>query len=271
MKKSFSLLLIIMLSTVFFAGCKKDKGEPPSLPPKESMSIDFSNFISNKKSLEVVSGQKGTNTTNWDYAALVAGGWNDILTAYLVIPVSAFKLAFEQSPSFVSTKTWQWSYSASVASVTYKARLVGAINTSDVEWKMYITREGTGGFAEFLWFEGTSKLDGTQGQWILYQSPLVTDQLLQVDWTKTSTEISSIKYTYLKDTSFKGSYISYGLTSNILNAYYTVHYYDFNTTQFSDVNIEWNTTANNGRVKSSNYLLGDWYCWDINKLNATCQ
>jgi hypothetical protein len=135
---------------------------------------------------------------------------------------------------------------------------------------MYITREGTGGFSEFVWFEGTSKPDGTGGQWILYQSAAAPDAVLQIDWTKTGTAIGTVKYTYIKNDAFKNSYIEYGLTSNSLNAYYTIHYY--NGVKFSDVNVEWNTTTHNGHVKSQDYL-GDanWYCWDANKINVLCQ
>ena len=82
--------------------------------------------------------------------------------------------------------------------LTYKARLTGQIRTSDVYWKMYIAKEGTGGFTEFVWFEGTSKLDGTGGQWIFNESS--TDKpagSLQIDWTKTGNiNRHMIKYTY---------------------------------------------------------------------------
>jgi len=60
------------------------------------------------------------------------------------------------------------------------------------------------------------------------------------------------------------------LTTNALNAYYTIHYYDYGMAKYSDVSIEWNTATHNGRVKSSNYLLGDWYCWDAAKADAVC-
>jgi hypothetical protein len=271
MKKIYSLVLIISLSTGFFAGCKKDKGSPPVLPPQESMSIDFSNFTSARKSAEVGSGQKGTNSENWDYAALVAGVWNVILSANLAVPVASFKLAVGQTPVNIATNTWQWSYNVTFPLATYKARLTGQIRASDVQWKMYIAREGTGGFAEFVWFDGSSKLDGTGGQWLLYQDNLSPVAYLQIDWTKTGTSVGYIKYTSVKNgDQFKTSYIEYGSTTNALNAYYTVHYYDFGMANFSDVNIEWSTTGHNGRVKSVNYLLGDWYCWDANKINAVC-
>jgi hypothetical protein len=272
MKKIFSLVLILALSTGFFTSCKKDKATPPVLPPAESMTIDFSNFTSAKKSLDIGSGQKGTISENWEYATLIAGVWNNIISVNLAIPVAAFKLAVSQTPVNNAANTWQWSYNVTLPLATYKARLTGLIRTTDVQWKMYITREGTGGFAEFLWFEGTSKLDGTGGQWILYQDSLSPVAYLQIDWTKTASTIGYIKYTYIKNGDlFKTSYIEYGLTTNALNAYYTIHYYDFGMAKFSDVSIEWNTTVFNGRVKSSYFLLGDWYCWDRNKINAVCQ
>ena len=261
MKKILSLVLIVALSAGIFTGCKKDKGVAPALPPAETMIVDFSNFTS---------GTKGVNPSNWEYAAAVAGVWNVIISTTLAIPVASYKLALAQTPVNIGTKTWQWSYNVTVASVTYKARLTGLIRTTDVQWKMYVSRDGTGGFAEFLWFEGTSKLDGTTGQWILYQSATVTDALLQIDWTKTAAAIGSVKYTYVKNDSFNTSFLMYGLTTASLNAYYTIHFYDFGMAKFSDVNIEWSTIILKGRVKSTNYLLGDWYCWDAKKLDVTC-
>jgi hypothetical protein len=270
MKKVLSVVLIVVLSLGLFPGCKKDKGEPPALPPAESMTIDFSNFTSAKKSLEILPGEKGTANSNWEYAATVAGLWNLIINSTLAVPVLAYKTALNQTAVYVSAKNWQWSYTVTFLNATYKARLTGLIRSGDVQWKMYVSKDGTNNFAEFLWFEGTSKLDGSGGQWILYQSPTVTDAIVQIDWTKTATGVGYVKYTYVKNDSFKNSVIEYGLTASDLNAYYTIHY--FNSVKFSDVSIEWNTTTHNGHVKSVDYL-GDanWYCWDANKINTVCQ
>ncbi|MGD0753993.1 MAG: hypothetical protein ABR927_02945 [Bacteroidales bacterium] len=270
MKKIFPLVLILILLTGFLTSCKKDKGEPPVLPPQESMIIDFSNFVSTSKSEDLTPGQKGTENSNWEYAATVAGVWNLIINTTLAVPVAAFKAAVNQTPGYLSSKTWQWTYEVTASNTTYKARLVGVIGSSEVQWKMYITGDGTDSFPEFLWFEGTSKIDGTGGQWILNQNALTPVAFLQIDWTKTATTVGYVKYTYVKNDAFLNSYIEYGLTSNVLNAYYTIHYY--NGVKFSDVNIEWNTTSNNGHVKSVDYL-GDlnWYCWDSNKVNTVCQ
>jgi hypothetical protein len=270
MKKLLSITLILIISTGFFAGCKKDKGNPPDLPPVESMTIDFSNFTSGKKSVDLTYNQKGTADGSYQFAALVAGVWKLIINTTLIVPVSAFKLAVNQNPSYLDTKTWQWSYDVTVAGVQYKARLTGQIGASDVVWKMYVTNTAAGGFTDFVWFDGTSKLDGTGGQWTIYQSPSSPVAMLQIDWTKTSSSIGTIKYSYIKNgDAFKASTIEYGLTTGTFDAYYNIHYY--NNVKFSDVNVEWNTTSHNGRVKSSDFLDGTWFCWDSNKANSVCQ
>jgi hypothetical protein len=266
MKKLLSLSLILILITVIFAGCKKDKGDPPVLPPAESMTIDFSDFQLQKKG-----DVKGTENSAWDYSAKVAFLWGELISKTLIVPITAFQQTVNQTPAYLSKNNWQWSYNVTAAGSTFKARLTGEIRTSDVAWKMYVTKEGTGAFAEFLWFEGTSKLDGTGGQWILNQSSVAPSPILQIDWTKTASAISKIKYTYVKTGDvLKGSNIEYGLTSNPLDAYYKVYYH--NGVEFFNVDVEWSTTLKNGRLKSEDYFLGDtdWHCWDANKVNITC-
>ena len=270
MKKLSFLCLILFLFEGFFTTCKKDNGVAPVLPPAESLTIDFTNFASLKKSGDFIFDQKGTNNSFWGFASEVALRWKSIISTTLAVPVSAFNLAIDQDPVFLSNKTWQWSYSTTPVDVTYKARLTGQITSNQIIWTMYITREGTGGFPEFIWFTGTSKPDGTSGQWIFNQSSTVPEAILQIDWTKSGSSVNDVKYTYVKNNdSFKTSYIEYGLTSNVRNAFYNIHYYD--GANFSDVNVEWNTTTLEGRVKSSDFLLGGWYCWDSNKINLdTC-
>jgi hypothetical protein len=268
MKKLLPFTLMMILLPVIFSGCKKDKGEPPSLPPVESMKIDFSNFSALNKGTGAAD-QKGVNTTSWEFAATAAGVWSLLINSTLAVPVAAFKAAIEQKASNIDSKTWQWSYNISVSGSTYKARLTGQTRTSDILWKMYVTKEGAGGFSEFVWFDGTSKIDGTGGQWIIYYSSQNPDATLQIDWTKADNSIKTVKYTYLRNDTFRSSYIEFGTTSGTFNAYFNVHYY--NGIKFSDVNIEWNTSSHNGRIKSFDYL-GDtnWYCWNSNKVDVTC-
>jgi hypothetical protein len=271
MKKVLSFALIIIFLGANFSGCKKDPGNAPALPPAESMLIDFSNFTSNAKSGDTGFESKGTENLNWETAALIVGTWRTLIAVTLAIPVSSFKVAADQDPVNLSGKKWQWSYNVSSAGVNYKARLTGEIGATDVVWEMYIAREGANAFPEFKWLDGTSNLDGSGGTWIIYESNLIPQKLLQIEWTKSGTSIGKIKYTYLKTGSSNGAYIEYGLTSSSLNAYFTIHYYNSTLVRFSDVNVEWNTSTKNGRIKSSDYLDGQWKCWDSNRVNATCQ
>jgi hypothetical protein len=276
MKKFFAILLLILLTGSLLTSCKKDKGDPPVLPPKESMDIDFSNFVTGKKSAEILL-PKGDPDVNWNLVYGIADFWRKILVTTLAVPVLSFKLAVDETPVYLDKKTWQWTYNTTYLTISYKARLTGQIRSSDVLWQMYITRTGAGGFSEFLWFYGTSKLDGTGGQWILNYSPADQVPVLQIDWTRTSTTIGNITYTYIKEklddgvtaNPFNSSFITYGKTTGTLNAFYTIHYYY--KTAFADFNVEWSTSEKNGRVKSLEFF-GDpaWHCWDIHYVDVSC-
>jgi hypothetical protein len=275
MKRFFTLFLIMVFAASFLTSCKKDKGNPPTVPSSKSMTIDFSNFSSGTKS-GVADMTKGVNEINWDFAATIAGTWNYVIATTLAIPVAAFKIAADQTPTYLSDKTWQWSFNVSVLSVTYTARLTGQVRSSDVLWNMYISKTGTGSFTDFLWFTGTSKSDGTGGQWVLNYSPAFNEQLLQIDWTGSGTDVTYVKYTYLRaltdarlEDKFKNSYIEYGISTGTYNRYYNVHFYYLS--EFKDANVVWSSTGIIGKVKCL-LFFGDnnFYCWDALHVDTTC-
>jgi ribonuclease I len=136
---------------------------------------------------------------------------------------------------------------------------------------LYVTKEGTGGFTDFLWLEGTSQLDGSGGQWTLNESPQSSVALIQVDWTKSGASVGTVKYTYLKADTYVNNYIEYRKTSDTpFDSYYKVSLTNIRGTFVCDV--EWNSTTKNGRVKCADYLGSNslWYCWDANKINIPC-
>jgi hypothetical protein len=278
MKRIIAKLLVISLAAVLFWGCEK-KGDPPVLPSVETMKIDFSNFTDAGKSAIIDLSSKGVENANWALAATVAGVWNSILIINLAIPVAAFNLAVNEKPVYLADKKWEWRYSLNVVGATYNARLTGQISENDVKWEMYLEREGIGGFGEFLWFDGSSGLDGKSGQWILNHSSQFPEPMLQIDWTWDGEKIGSVRYEYIRDLKdnrtadpFKESYIEYGLTSDPLDAYYDVHFYESAIIgDFVDVNIKWNTTGHNGSVKAPYFFQdNEWHCWDGNGNDASC-
>ena len=269
MKRLLLITLIASLPALFFISCKKDKGDPPVLPPYESMVIDFSNFTSQKKSAYMTPAGKGTESSTWEFAASIAGEWSTLISTNLEVPLAAFEAAINYKPEYVSENLWQWSYGFSQGPNAYKAKLQGQISTNTVTWEMYITYEGTGGFKEFLWIEGTSKTDGSGGQWQFSESPQSTPKMFQDDWTKSGDEVTSVKYTYVKNDTFKDSFINYlVLSSGNFDSGYNIHFSDG---LHSDSDIEWNITTFDGRLKCVDYLNDEnWYCWDTNKINKVC-
>jgi hypothetical protein len=275
MKRIFIVLLITVFTAGLFTSCKKDKGNPPTLPAAESMAIDFSNFVTGTKSAEIDL-SKGVNEINWTYSALMASYWKAVINGALAVPVAAFKLTVDQTPTYLSTKTWQWSVTVTVSSVSYTARLTGEIRSTDVLWNMYISKTGTGSFTDFLWFTGTSQLDGKGGQWVLNYSSTFNEPVLQIDWTGDGTNVTNVKYTYIRtlndsrvaDT-FKNSYIEYGsITDTPYNGFYTIHFYYL--TEFYDANVEWSSTGVVGKVKCLKFF-GDsnWHSWDASHVDTT--
>lgn len=274
MKKIVACELIIVLAAFIFSGCE-NKGDPPSLPPAESMIIDFSFFTATKKSSPVLNDLKGLNAaenTNWTVAATVAGVWNTILVANLAIPVAAFEHAVENKPSYIDNKTWQWKYSVNVLAASYTARLTGQIKTDSIKWEMYIKKDGVGGFDEFKWFEGTTALDGNGGRWTLIQSQSVQIPMLKIEWEKSGSKVGNVKYTYIKTgEAFYGSYIEYGKTSASLDAFYNVSFWETNRAKFVIVQIQWSTSQYNGQVKAIDYFQdNNWHCWDSNGNDGPC-
>lgn len=268
--------MITVFLTSLLSSCKKDKGDPPTLPPAESFMIDFSNFEAGKKGADEIILPKGIEDNYWEFSAVVAGYFQSLLFTTLAVPVASFNKALDQTPKYLEEKTWQWSYSITFLNITYKARLTGEIRTTDVLWKMFITREGTGGYSEFLWFDGTSKLDGTGGQWNLNHSFQHNEPLLKIEWTKSGNLVNYIKYTYVRtkdddgdDDPFESSYIEYGKTTGLYDSYYNISY--FNGLTFSLVNVEWNSVSHIGRVKCQPFFSDNlWHCWDGALANTLC-
>ncbi len=275
MKKITDLFLILVIIAGLSTGCNKKNEDPPALPPAKSMKIDFSNFATEKKKASF-SLSKGIENVNWEFSALVAGYWNSIIVTTLAIPVIVFEHATGQIPVYLENKTWEWNYETQVFTAKYKVRLTGQVRSQDVEWKMYVTREGSGGFSEFLWIEGTSNLDGKSGRWILNHSSSYKEPVIQIDWTSDGMDVLSVKYTYVrtlndsrKDDLFRTSYIEYGKQSDSYDAYYKIYYY--NGFDFSEMLVEWSSTGKHGRVKCKNFFADEeWHCWNDNYVNVIC-
>ena len=282
MKKIFWSFIILSLGVMLFNGCSKDNSNstPPDLPPLASMQSNFSSFGTQKSATSDIPYKAAVDTSslNFAYAALNVGFWNLMIGVTLAVPVTAFRYSFSNKPTFIGNSTWQWSYNYNVLGGTYKARLTGEVKSKTVQWNMYIAKDGVGAFSELKWFDGSSNLDGSGGQWMLYYSVAHPDPFLQINWERTGDSVSYAKYTVVREKQDDGSvnpaigsYIEAAYQTGDYNAYYNIHAYNANTASFDDVNIEWSTDQYFGHVKSENfYQDADWHCWDGTGKDIVC-
>ena len=278
MKTKLTQLSAILLAiTLLVVSCKKeDTSKAPTIPPYETMVINFGGLANHNKSVQAATDVQ--SSINWTYSALSVGFWNTLIGATFAVPVAAFKSSFGHLPAKTGDNTWQWTYTVDGFTSQYTARLVGELQTSQIKWEMYVTKTGVDSFDEFLWFEGTSNLDGNSGQWILYQSAEHPDKAVQIDWEKTQDEVGQITYTYVRETDDQGnplptngSYLTYGLQDSAFDAYVNSHYYSNQDSKFYDVNIEWSRTDYSGHVKSEDFFNDtDWHCWDSDGNDVDC-
>ena len=143
---------------------------------------------------------------------------------------------------------------------------------------MYITKTGTDPFEEFIWFTGQSARDGSQGYWILNQSPERPNAMLRIDWERSGPEVGALRYTWVRELNdrdepdpYLESYLQYGLQQTDFDAYFDAHVYDPDAQGFVDVRIEWSRDTYNGRVRAFHVFNDEeWHCWDNTGEDMVC-
>jgi hypothetical protein len=276
--KTLSKILLLSVFAFICFSCHKDATDTaPQIPSLETMVIDFGELGDIQKSTEksaVLNGDK----TNWIVSAATLGIWKLIIGTTFAIPVTAFAESFENLPEQIADNTWQWEYSVDGLGGTYKARLVGTNLNNSYKWEMYISKEGSQGFGEFMWFEGTSAKDESNGKWTLYHSPEYNEPLLTIDWEKQNEEIGQITYSYVRELNdernpdpMDGSYLIYGLQDVELDAYLEVYAWNQLEKVFTQTFIEWNTTNYSGKIKAEHFYNDAlWHCWNAEGENVDC-
>jgi hypothetical protein len=209
----------------------------------------------------------GPYHTNFASAFATVWFWNFLTGATMIIPVAAYTEALQQTPAYLGDNEWQWSYSVTILTITYDVKLkTKRIDNSTYSAKMYISL--TGGFQDFLWFEGVVRYDATEAGWTIYKDHADPEAWLEVDWAMDwEADTSSITYTYVEEGHAEyNSSISFGITDDpVYDAYYSI------VGSQASVEVEWNTTTLAGRIMSQHYFGDtDWRCWNEDFENITC-
>lgn len=257
--------LFLLLATVFlvFIGCEKEeKNEAIQLPPESSFIMDVSMFDASAKSTNGMD-LSGTKV-NFGMAYLATLYWNTVISVTMAVPVASFKSAFNYNAERVTDDKWKWSYDVTVQNAKYSADLFGEVlDNGTISWKMYVSKEN--GFTDFLWYEGECNVQRTQGNWILYESPLNNVQLLNINWNYSwENKTGDIKYTYVKEGANFNNYIHYGVTTDVD---YNVFYNLYGSSENNLVQLKYNSITHEGKIIDKNNAQ---YCWDTQFFDVTC-
>jgi hypothetical protein len=276
LRSNASWLSVIAIGAMILPmGCSDDETtspevtEAPEIPPTSTMLIDFSSFASGSGAhVPGVELLEPLTNQNWGWAALNAVLWQTIITVGLAIPVASFVESFNHEPELQEDGWWVWSYSVTVGVNVYTAALKGRFGGLGTQWEMYISKAGD--YTDFLWYKGEADILLTEGWWLMYESPEVPTELLDIQWNRyPETQTGDIRYTNVKPGHIEnGGYIFYGTnTGTLYDAFYDI--YDIGNDNHTDV--EWHQTNQNGRVRDPRHFgNNEWYCWDENLDDTEC-
>ncbi|GAB3650813.1 hypothetical protein GCM10028791_18590 [Echinicola sediminis] len=268
MKKTLGFFLAAL---VLFASCSKNEepmaqqSEKPVMPPESSMAPDMSLFDDQESS-----GSREIAVSNWAYAALNVGVYSAILHSHLAVPVRAFKATVNTDAQFnADAGLWVWEKAFQVPSKgSFDVRLTAEVNGTDVSWTGYVSGEG---YDKYVWFTGTSKLNGEMGAWELYDGNKGNPQV----WLSNSWEFdkesgkATTTFTVEKEGESKGSSISYTVDNSMdLNRSVVIN----NVQLSNEISVDWSKEDKYGRVKSQSHFENALYhCWDASLQNSFCE
>lgn len=273
-KRNFYIVLTLLFSIFLINSCEKDSDDQPELPPEGAFIMDFSDFQNDPSARKAASELQDPTTllcecVNYLNAYTTVAVWNTIVTVTMAVPTASYIEAFNHQPEYLGDKSWKWEYSVPVVDLTYTARLIASrISNEEYTAEMYISRDGALGYDDFKWYEGTIRYDRTHAIWTLYESPANPVELLEIEWNMDwEADTSDITYTNVKTGSAEyGSYISFAISDDpVFDASYIV------STSLNTINIEWNRTSKDGRIKNPALYQDDaWHCWDETYSDVIC-
>ena len=248
------MALVISLLLLSVSCDREPVDERPTLPPLESLVMDFSAFSQQPGGVK----SSAISYENFLHAYLSVVFWNAASTTKLAVPVAAYAHALSQEPEYLGEHTWEWSFEFSLQGTSYEITLTGVrINNEEFSMEMVISLAGAPD-QSVKWFDGVVRYDHTHAVWNLFGEG--GGELLEAAWNKDfETDQTGLTYTYVEPGKEEtGSFIGYFRTPGaVYDASYTI------SLSGGETLIEWNTETLEGRVKdSSRFGDSEWHCWD---------
>ncbi|WP_200975131.1 hypothetical protein [Echinicola sp. 20G] len=268
MKKSIGIFLAVL---VLLGSCTKDDEQPngqqsekPTMPPESSMAPDMTMFDDQGSE-----GSREIAVGNWAYAAINVGVYSMILYSHLAVPVTAFKATVDVEAVYnESQELWVWEKGFQVEGKgSYEVRLTADVDGQEVAWTGYISGEGVN---NFVWFTGTSKLNGEMGAWELYESPSSSSVWLSNSWEYDHEAAKgTTTFTVEKEGENKGSSITYGVDGSMdMDRSVMIN----NVSSGDEIYVNWSKEGSYGRVMSEMHFDDELYhCWDASLQDTQCE
>jgi hypothetical protein len=243
-------------------GCVQEE-QPPELPPVGTMQTELGTIESAPQVAKDADPDALGDYSNFANAWVRVKLLQAYGTGIVFIPAVAMGLALTQDPSYQGDR---WVWSVTVGQTTGDLELSGGpLAGWDVE---FFVSNPVEGISNFLWIEGHSNPDLTEGYWLGHDVnlPAGEDEVLEIAWRYTSETDRSLAYSNVKTSSPDlGDVITY----TVLGTTATVVYDDASDEDLI-ANITWDTTTGVGSIQVPYYNGGEKACWDASFRNAPC-
>ncbi len=256
--------VLILLSIIYSSCSKKNKGNRPDLPQADEFEINFDNFQSPPSTND-------NNYSNYLHAYQTVQPWIEARKNELRLPLAILYASGQAKAGYRGdNKGWLFKYEYEENGRTYKVKLYAEYQNSfsQISWKMYVTQKE--GFKDFLWMEGTTHADRSQGVWTVYYSHDNHRPLMQISQHYNfSTKKRKITYRFLSDLKMKAdSYLEWGYE---YSPPYDFFYNIFDNAKNNHISIQWSSLDGSGNILDPLYFMNNnRQCWANNRKNTNC-
>ncbi len=260
LKFIFAFIIVSLILT----NCKDEDDETaPELPSESTIVIDFSDFVSKSK----IFSDKAD--ANWEFASSNLEYWDSIISDRYSLPVQAYSEAQNiDKPEYITYKVWYWQNDFIISEDTIKGQIYESMIEDD---SLYIEvfMSKTTDTIDFRWFSGGGDLGLTKGNWTFRDSVENKNDCLLVEWSNIADTLE-VKYTNILTGDDKNGDNIYSKNVNGISGFDSYLQICYKTAA-DTIEIEWNTTSKEGRVKNL-LQFGDelWHCWDGNLNDIVC-
>lgn len=245
--KKFLVLLVCLVFT-FSVSCFEEDEETPDpqsmnsiIPPESTMKIDFSSFNAINSQDKTIEGEEAAC---W----LIGSGlvlWGNLVCFLpLAVPSAIFAVLREQIPTTATPDLVEWSYSFSNDSESLTVVVTAEKKGGEYDWEWSFTVN------DFEWITGGSMEDSSRGWWEFHDNslPADSDEVIQVEWTYTDEENSTVTFTNVNenDSDGMGDYIKYTRVENDISVrFHDVH---DNGGDLRDIEVYWDIVDHTGGI-----------------------